>query len=335
MISIALCTYNGEKFLREQLDSIAEQTLLPDELVACDDGSSDGTVEILRKFGMRVSFPVRIHQNETNLGSTRNFEKAIGLCSGDIIALCDQDDVWKPRKIERLAAALRAHPEAGYVFSDAELADENLRPLGRRLWESIGFRGKIKARFLQGDQFRCLIKKYIVTGAAMAVRPSAAKTAMPFPTDGPWVHDGWIALAASATGARGIPVDEPLISYRQHSRQQIGAAKAKKPKRLSPLGIYRELKKKHQAFRITWEKRSLAILELKELLPRLLETRPSPALEENLRCLREFESHFVHRRKILSSKGPGRLGLVLRETFSGRYGRFSNSWRSIARDLFL
>ena len=91
--SIALCTYNGEKFLREQLDSIALQTLLPDELVACDDRSCDSTMEILQEFRERVSFPVHIHQNEENLGSTKNFEKAIKLCSGDIIALCDQADV--------------------------------------------------------------------------------------------------------------------------------------------------------------------------------------------------------------------------------------------------
>ena len=134
MISIALCTYNGEKFLQAQLDSIEQQTLLPDELVVCDDCSSDGTIDILEKFRKRASFPVHIHPNKINLGSTQNFEKTIRLCTGDIIALSDQDDVWRPNKLERLKDALQANPDAGYVFSDAELVDEHLLPLGCRLW---------------------------------------------------------------------------------------------------------------------------------------------------------------------------------------------------------
>src|SRR5215208_90703 len=103
---VAMCTYNGAQFVAEQLDSIAAQTRRPDELVVCDDGSDDATPEIIREFAHRASFPLRFYVNETNLGSTRNFERAISLCEGDFIALADQDDVWLPEKLERLERAL-------------------------------------------------------------------------------------------------------------------------------------------------------------------------------------------------------------------------------------
>lgn len=100
-ISVAMCTYNGSAFLQEQLDSIAAQTRLPDELVICDDGSSDSTVDIVERFAHGVSFRVQLFRNPQNLGSTRNFEQAMRLCTGDLIALSDQDDVWMPEKLAR------------------------------------------------------------------------------------------------------------------------------------------------------------------------------------------------------------------------------------------
>src|ERR1019366_197610 len=93
-ISVALCTYNGERFLSQQLASIGKQTRLPDELVVCDDSSTDRTVAIVREFAASVSFPVRVFENQRNLGSAANFERAIRLCDGDLIALSDQDDIW-------------------------------------------------------------------------------------------------------------------------------------------------------------------------------------------------------------------------------------------------
>ena len=93
-ISVAMCTYNGGKYLREQLISIAKQARLPDELIVCDDVSNDATLQILNEFQKMAPFPIRIHRNGVRLGVTKNFEQAIALCNGDIIALSDQDDVW-------------------------------------------------------------------------------------------------------------------------------------------------------------------------------------------------------------------------------------------------
>jgi glycosyltransferase involved in cell wall biosynthesis len=103
-ISVALCTYNGEEFLPKQLDSIKQQTCQVHELIVCDDGSRDATLTILEKFKDSVPFPVHIHQNSSNLGSSKNFEQCLQKCSGEIIFLCDQDDVWMPNKVEIMRA---------------------------------------------------------------------------------------------------------------------------------------------------------------------------------------------------------------------------------------
>jgi len=345
MISIALCTYNGEKYLRQQLDSIKQQTMLPDELIVCDDCSSDRTLKILQEFKEKVPFSVHIFQNEKNLGSTKNFEKAISLCQGNIIALCDQDDVWKPHKLERLMEALQANPEAGYVFSDAEIVDENLQPLGVLLWDSVGFTGEIKDSYLKGYQFRTLIKRDLVTGATLAFRKDIGKLAMPFPSGGRWIHDGWIALIASATGSRGIPVEEPLIAYRKHSKQQIGVPSREKAElresseKISLFEMYRELKKKEEQFFENWEKHGLRITSVipsvKEKLAEIKNITNSSIMEENLYYLREFETHFTNRRKILTSRDLNRYRLIFQEAVSGRYRQFSDSWRSMFRDIFL
>src|SRR6266849_8380108 len=137
-VSVALCTYNGARYLTPQLASILSQTLSPDELVICDDGSEDGTLDLLRAFSQTARFAVRIFENQhARLGSTKNFEKAIELCTGDLIALADQDDVWRPHKLDHLCRSLGENPSAGYAFSDAELVSATGRGLGQTLWNSV------------------------------------------------------------------------------------------------------------------------------------------------------------------------------------------------------
>ena len=132
-ISVAMCTYNGAHFLAPQLESFVVQSRLPDELVVCDDGSSDDTVAILQAFARRAPFRVRIEVNDVTLRSTKNFEKAIGLCTGDLIATSDQDDVWLPEKLALCEAAFARDPHIGLVFSDAEIVEEHELPVQRRL----------------------------------------------------------------------------------------------------------------------------------------------------------------------------------------------------------
>src|SRR5262245_39471269 len=159
-ISIALCTYNGTKYLSSQLESYLAQTCPPDEVVVCDDCSQDETVSTLNEFAERAPFPVRIFVNERNLGSTKNFEKAISLCSGDIIFLSDQDDAWASNKIERIVEEFDRDSEVGMVFSNAELVDETMQPLGSNFFNDRDA-SKLRERIENGEMFSISIKANI------------------------------------------------------------------------------------------------------------------------------------------------------------------------------
>jgi glycosyltransferase involved in cell wall biosynthesis len=232
-LSIAMCTYNGAAYLPEQLESLAAQTRAPDEVVVCDDNSTEGrTVEIVRAFALNSPFEVRFSVNPKTLGSKMNFENAIARCEGDVIFLCDQDDVWNQNKLARVEAAFLAAPEAGFVFSDAEVVDEDLQSLSNLC---DGF----KEEFPAGQPvwiFRSLLPVNLVTGATMAFRSTFRDLVLPIPHDTVFQQDGWIALIIAAV-APAVFLNEPLVKYRQHSAQQIGVSIAgtKYERRESPL----------------------------------------------------------------------------------------------------
>jgi glycosyltransferase involved in cell wall biosynthesis len=217
-ISVALCTYNGERFLGGQLASIARQTRPPDQLVICDDGSTDSTMAIAEAFALTAPFRVAIYRNPVNLGSTKNFEQAIMACTGDLIALSDQDDLWHPDRLRRSEEELNWHPEAGLVFTDGEVIDDNGEKIGVRLWENFELVGMRKEE-LRGGNFIPMTRKRFVTGATVMFRASYRQYC--FPVGDRWVHDGWMAAMIGSMASIRL-IDEQLISYRQHSSQQIG-----------------------------------------------------------------------------------------------------------------
>lgn len=220
-VSVALCTFGGGRFLPDQLASVRAQTRLPDELVALDDGSSDDSVALLRAFAAEAPFRVRVEVNPTRLGSSANFARAFALCTGDLIAPADQDDVWHPDKLAALERALAANPAAGFAFADADVVNADLSPRGHTLWQAIRFGRREQARFAAGGGFECLLRRYRVTGATLMFRAALRELFLPVPPG--WVHDAWIGLVLSAVG-RGVPVPTPLIRYRQHPAQQHGGA---------------------------------------------------------------------------------------------------------------
>lgn len=316
-LSVALCTYNGERFLKEQLDSIAAQTRPPDELVVCDDASADATAAMVRDFASRTCFPVRLYLNSQTLGSTRNFNKAIALCANEIIVLADQDDVWLPHKLDALASALDAKPDAGFAFSNAAMVDAALRPLGHKLWDAMRFGPRERNRFPRGKAFECLLRRYRVTGATMAFRADYRDRVLPIPVE--WHHDAWIALAISATASCAL-VQEPLVLYRQHAGQQLG-----RPKR-GLMDQYRVAKN------TKLEAHDLEIRRYEALRARLEEIGGMADRRREL-LLRKIR-HLSHRAG-LRRPGAWRLPRILREAAAGNYGRFSAGWKSIAQDLLL
>lgn len=232
-VSIALTTYNGEKYLQQQLESILSQTILPDEVVIKDDNSSDSTISILEKFKKDSPFHVTIEQNKDNLGSIKNFEEAIKKCTGKIILLSDQDDIWEANRIETSINLLESNPDYGFLFSNALLIDEQNKIIDGNLWESVGFTESKQHSFsnieLQATELRSL---NIVTGATLAFRSDLKKYFLPFPKELKNYrrhHDGWIAIRLSLLGFYGLHCSHPLIRYRKHNNQQVGISAGNTP----------------------------------------------------------------------------------------------------------
>jgi len=317
-LSVALCTYNGARHLGEQLASLERQTRAPDELVVCDDGSSDGTLPILDALRERVPYPVRVVVNATRLGPTKNFEQAIGLCTGDLIALSDQDDVWLPERLALGEAALAADAGAGLAFSDATMADEALRPLGYDLWDAITFTEEEQARVRGGDAVPVLLRHQVVTGATMTFRAALRPAVLPVPPC--WIHDGWIAFLAAATG-RLVPLPEPLVLYRQHDRNLIGA------RRRGLLDLIRSARRPGAGAGL------LTDLERFRAVRDWL-ARPDVPLVREDACSRidDAIAHLEVRAR-LDRPRLRRVWPVLREATTGRYRRYSRGAQSVVQDL--
>ena len=324
-VSIAMCTYNGTRYIQEQLDSIAAQTRLPDELVVCDDRSSDSTIEILKSFMSKVSFPVRLYVNEENLGLCKNREKTISLCTGDIIVLSDWDDVWKPDKIQKILAAFAENLEAGYVFSNAELVDESLSPLGTTLWEAKGFNSLLEEYSYPDAQVRILLKQNLVWGATLAFRSSIKNLVLPI---SPFycLEDAWIALLASCAGFYGVPLSDSLLYYRQHTTQVAGGKKET---------LYQKLKgskntKDASNFFRTQEQ---GLLDAKNRLI-LIGNSFNKDISRELNLIQEKANHFSKRVFIRSSSNLLlKAKAIVPEILKGNYNQFSNSWQAIVTDL--
>lgn len=224
-ISVALSTYNGEKYIAAQLRSIVEQTVLPGEIVICDDCSVDSTVSRVEEFARESPVPVRLFRNESNLGVTRNFAKCVALASGDYIALSDQDDVWYPRKLETLVEAFGAHPELDVIFHDLDLVQDDLEPLGRTLWKYVGFGKHRRSLWLQGKTLEVLYSAgNVVTGCALMFRATVKErllTAIGEDMFGDRLHDHILALITAPDAKIGF-VEDRLGAYRQHGAQVVG-----------------------------------------------------------------------------------------------------------------
>jgi len=199
-LSIAMASYNGITYLPQQLDSLLVQTVPPDELIVCDDCSEDGTYEILRKFQENAPFPVVISRNKSRIGYAKNFEKVISQCSGDIIFLCDQDDVWFPNKVEKIVSAFDSDENALVVVHDAGIVDDDMKNNG------ITVAGQLLSIGLSSE--------YLLLGCCIAFHSKLMPLIIPvpYPIHG---HDGWINTLGNVLQCR-VFVPEVLQFYRRH-----------------------------------------------------------------------------------------------------------------------
>jgi glycosyltransferase involved in cell wall biosynthesis len=200
LVSIALATFNGEKYLEKQLESLIEQDYPNFEIVVSDDGSADTTPEILERYALRDR-RVRLLPPHENVGIVQNFARCFAACRGDLVSPCDQDDVWYPSKTRRLVEAMG---DALLVYCNSQLVDDNGRPIGHTLADTLNM--------VEGNDPRPFLFSNSVLGHAMMFRKHILRnhgglTQVP--------HDWWLAFVASNLGHITY-LDEVLVDYRRH-----------------------------------------------------------------------------------------------------------------------
>ncbi len=201
LISVALCTWNGARWLRPQLDSILAQEDVRLEVIALDDASTDGTLAILQEYAARDD-RIHVHANAENLGHLRSFGKCMAMCTGDLIAPADQDDVWHPRKLRTLLDAMGTHTLA---YCDSRYIDADGKPTGRKVSDDLAMR--------RGNALLPTLLQNTVSGHAALMRRGVFAVAQPFPRHG--YHDWWLAMVATG-GSEIVYVDQPLVDFRRH-----------------------------------------------------------------------------------------------------------------------
>lgn len=226
-LAIAMATYNGERFIRSQLESILGQTRLPDEIVISDDHSTDDTVAIAKAMLERpcraAGITLTVVEHDKPAGVAANFANALTHTTADVVALADQDDWWLPHKLETLAAHFEALPELLMVHSDADLVDEEGEKKGLRVLHSLRMTTMERVHLVSGRGIRALVRRNLVTGQTALLRRDLIVAAGPIPTG--YVHDEWWALVAASQN--GLLLDPRVFQhYRQHGGNEIGAEKS-------------------------------------------------------------------------------------------------------------
>jgi glycosyltransferase involved in cell wall biosynthesis len=212
LVSIALCTYNGERYLIEQLDSLVNQTYANIEIIAVDDCSTDSTFDILLTYAARYSF-FKCFKNDYNLGYPKNFEKAISLCSGKYIALADQDDIWDLDKINIMQANIG---DSALIYHDSAFVDSDGKTMGISMSDVLNM--------YEGSNAFPLLFMNCVTGHATLFNAHLRQYLGTFSAE--FHHDWWIALIATQHG--GIKYfNKPLVQYRQHGTSYTDILKLK------------------------------------------------------------------------------------------------------------
>ena len=311
-ISVAVCTYNGEKYISKQIISILNQTLEADEIIICDDNSTDRTKEILTEFASKSS-SIKLVFNNENLGFVKNFEKAISLCTGDFIFLSDQDDIWYNNKVERFVKTFNENQECSYIFSDANTIDENGNSLDYSLWKSVNFNKKKQQKFRAGKQKELLIYGNYITGATLAFRAEIKKLIIPFSDN--FYHDHWIGLLLGFIDNSGFFLNEKFVKYRIHSNQVISIPDDNKVSQK-----IQEIKTISSDHLSNFENR---IRQLNDIKNRLIKLQKLSL--ENEILLNELIYYFSTRNRMYDLKKKERLKLIWELFTKGYYRKYATS----------
>lgn len=321
-VSIALATYNGAHFLREQLDTLLAQSRPPDEIVVTDDGSVDDTLAILTACARSAPFPIHVHSNSERMGYRRNFLKAAELCTSDLIFFCDQDDIWSPSKLSRMTACfadpavMLAYHNAMVVNADGVAIGELYRAEAQKLllaqvpvppWHySLGFTQAFRRELLNLSDLWPMSLDH-VSGAPMA-------------------HDQWLFFLALCRGKVAY-VDASLVRYRQHGSNVYGASMDRRPPVLRGRCSYSP----------EWETSAAAAARRRSEILDLASARSDPPAaaraREIARCYQVYSERLARRLATHDEENLGsRLMNLAKALWHGDY-RHNNPWRFRVRGL--
>lgn len=321
-VSIAMATFNGVGYVVEQLESIAAQSRVPDEIVVVDDGSDDDTTAMIESWAADSALEVRLERNTERLGYAQNFSRALSVVTGDVVFPCDQDDRWDTAKIERMLAVLDKRPGEDVLICDAHLADVWLRRTGRTKLEQIRRAGMPESAFFMG--------------CCMAIRKTFLDRVLPIPEGFP-DHDRWIALLARGLGKLRV-IEEPLQDYRLHGNNQ-----SRHPANIvQPLGRIAYLR--HRAQTSTTARLQASLKQRVADNQMLLDWACAQQEAEHVgdaeaAALQDFIETLNHRIDSINARCDlqwnarrHRLGKILHLAGRGGYQHFSG-WKSAFRDL--
>lgn len=309
-----MATYNGARYLAGQLQSILAGTMLPDEIVISDDGSSDETLEIVRQIASASPVPITLLTPAERRGPSGNFERALEATTGQIIALCDQDDLWHVDRLERAVEAFRGRG-ALLQHADARLVDRDGAPLGSTLLTTLSVSSAERAALASGRAFAALLRRNLVTGATVILDRNLLPLALPVPPG--WLHDEWLAIVAAAHDSTQL-LPQAVIDYRQHGANEVGVT------RRTPRVIVRRFteSRKPRVDRL--------LMRAESLESRAVEGRLPATKVEAIRAKAQFE----RTRAAYPARRIGRILPVIAGLTSGNYRRFASQgkWDAL-RDL--
>lgn len=320
-ISVALCTFNSVRFVEEQLISILDQELAVAEVVIGDDGSTDGTLDLISAVAARHvrGHVVRVAFTTASGGVTANFSRTLAACTGDVIALADHDDVWDPNKTAVLVPQLTAAEGPAMIFTDARIVNDQRRCFGVTLFEAYGVSQVEIGSIAQGRGAEVLIRRNIVTGATAMLTRDLLNVALPIPPL--FVHDEWLAFLAASVGTLLVE-EKPLIDYRVHGSNQIG---------IPPSTL---LGQARIAARGTRERYEILVNRAEALSKSLASLGAPQAVQELIAQKAVFETKRASMPRFMPARLPG----ILRRYRDGSYQRFTHRpslerWRDLVQRM--
>jgi len=318
-VSIAMATFNGEKYISEQLESFSAQSRCPDELVVSDDCSTDSTLDILMRFAQKANFDVKIISNDSTVGYAQNFSRALSQCTGDIVFLSDQDDFWLPEKIEKILFRFRSDSDCQLLIHDVDFCKEDLSRIGQSKIERM-------------KNVYDLDRQYVV-GMATAIRGDFLRLCLPIPKLVDMSHDLWLHRCATSIGKK-IVMKEVLVMHRRHSFNATRDGGLNVDFVTVPKFFERsfargktKVSRVHAETLLTWLKANKSLLVDQQGISVAQVDRLIAGESYRLECI-------TARADILAMGRFSRLWAVLSLFFRGGYNCFSG-WKSAIKDLII